>query len=807
VRILRVPALVAGVACLTAAGTIAVLGARANQDAAGTVDSQVNYASREAETSLTQTFERIRTIALTMAREPAFASAATDPRPRAVTLAATAGPMVDVNNAFRYLDTLLPGQLDSANFADVRGNELTRWEGDRIALPGWLGNVRDQLYFEPAITLGTGKVFRSAPYISDQSGAWVVSDSTVVLAGATPVGVMSFSVTLDSLRTSMLSAARDGQTLRVVDPGTGLVVMDSRVVEDALMKGGVTHPVMADDTDFLTRQSMFASRSGTAQIGNVHLSFATLSTDLESGIDPWVVVASSVAAAGGVSVWVWLLGALGLALLAAGVVLTVRVAHQRRRAALAALRDRDRMAERLAEMSGALSKVAAGDLGVRLPVEGFDDEVLSTMVTSFDETLTKLRVLVGQAQESGDSVARSAAELRVLAGQQASSAGEQSAAVTETTVTIQQLAATASQIAESASAVASVAGEMLALTEAGRTAVNDSVGAMGRIADRVGSITSSTTSLGEKVSEIGGILALLDDLSDQTNLLALNAAIEAARAGEHGRGFAVVAGEVRKLAERARQSTGRIQSLVTDIQHVMGATLSASEEGAREVEVGSGLAADAVGVLEQIAGRVEEAATAVKEISVATQQQRSASDQVVVVMTRLSEVSNEYAAGSRQAAASADELAALAVTLSSSIDTFTVTENDDRPLVHASAPVAPVHDTRDHWDEAVEHRLDVTLGDAADDGWDGGVLAMPREFAALSADDDEPEAGFGSGGHRPAEHDPGVGDDDQQGPWPDAAGPVHAGPNGAEPVEAEMVGAEPVDGAETVPADEAARRS
>ena len=190
-----------------------------------------------------------------------------------------------------------------------------------------------------------------------------------------------------------------------------------------------------------------------------------------------------------------------------------------------------------------------------------------------------------------------------------------------------------------------VAGEMLALTEAGRTAVNDSVGAMDRIADRVGSISSSTTSLGDKVMEIGGILALLDDLSDQTNLLALNAAIEAARAGEHGRGFAVVAGEVRKLAERARESTGRIQSLVAEIQHLMTATLSASEQGALEVELGSGLASDAVGVLEQIASRVEEAATAVKEISVATQQQRSASDQVVVVMTRLSEVSSEYAAG------------------------------------------------------------------------------------------------------------------------------------------------------------------
>ena len=712
------PALVAGVACLTAATAIGLLGARADSAAADSVDQQVNYASRVAENSMTQTFERIRTIGLILARDPSFAESITDPRTTAAKLADKTSSLSEVNEELRYLPTLLPGQIDSANFADIKGNELTRFAGGRVSLPGWLTNVRDQLYFGPALTLGEGKVFRSAPYISDQSGAWVVSDSTAVFSGGKAVGVISFSLTMDSLRSAIIGSSVAGLTVRVVDPGSGLVVMDSRVAQDALMKGGVTHPVMADDNDFFGRQDMFSSNTGTGQIGSAHLSFATLSTDLESGIDPWVVVASAPVVANGVSIWVWVLLGVGLILLAVGVWLTVRGVRERRRAAAEAVADRDRLAERLSEMSAALAKVAAGDLGAKLPVEGFDDETLSAMVGSFDLTLSKLRVLVGQAQESGESVSRSAAELRVLAGQQADSAGEQSAAVTETTVTIQQLAATASQIAESAGAVAMVAGEMLALTEAGRTAVNDSVGAMDRIADRVGSITSSTTSLGEKVMEIGGILALLDDLSDQTNLLALNAAIEAARAGEHGRGFAVVAGEVRKLAERARESTKRIQSLVADIQHVMAATLAASEQGVAEVEVGSGLAADAVGVLEQIAGRVEEAATAVKEISVATQQQRSASDQVVVVMTRLSEVSNEYAAGSRQAAASADELAALADTLSSSIDTFTVVEEDVDDAAAAEphgSPAGAVHG----WDERWER------------DWDDSVLGVAQGFAAL----------------------------------------------------------------------------
>lgn len=72
--------------------------------------------------------------------------------------------------------------------------------------------------------------------------------------------------------------------------------------------------------------------------------------------------------------------------------------------------------------------------------------------------------------------------------------------------------------------------------------------------------------LNDQNRQIGEIVQTIHGISAQTNLLALNAAIEAARAGEHGKGFAVVSGEVRKLAEGARQSTEQITAILESIR-------------------------------------------------------------------------------------------------------------------------------------------------------------------------------------------------------------------------------------------------
>ena len=201
-----------------------------------------------------------------------------------------------------------------------------------------------------------------------------------------------------------------------------------------------------------------------------------------------------------------------------------------------------------------LARTAKGDF-TELADTTADDEIAQELQQSVNETVLSLRTLVEQIRESGGQLTGAAASMVSVAQQQAAGAAQQSGTVTETTATIEELAATAAQIAETAGSVARVAAETLSLTDEGRGAVAESVQAMDQIREVVGQIGVSSAGLGDKIAQVGQILSLIDELSEQTNLLALNAAIEAARAGEHGRGFAVVAAEVRKLAERAQEST------------------------------------------------------------------------------------------------------------------------------------------------------------------------------------------------------------------------------------------------------------
>ena len=96
----------------------------------------------------------------------------------------------------------------------------------------------------------------------------------------------------------------------------------------------------------------------------------------------------------------------------------------------------------------------------------------------------------------------------------------------------------------------------------------------------------SINDLEQGINEISGFAAEISGITGQTNLLALNASIEAARAGENGRGFSVVAEEVRVLAERSKQLSDSITSVVSKTLGMLGDVKKSNEHNLTSVNSG-----------------------------------------------------------------------------------------------------------------------------------------------------------------------------------------------------------------------------
>ncbi|MDI6900104.1 MAG: HAMP domain-containing methyl-accepting chemotaxis protein [Anaerosomatales bacterium] len=312
----------------------------------------------------------------------------------------------------------------------------------------------------------------------------------------------------------------------------------------------------------------------------------------------------------------------------------------------------------LGQVVGSVKAACEGEIGHKVDVKSPDE--FGVLARSYNQMLDLIVYLITQTQESSQRLDRASVEITSATEQQASGAAEQAASISETTATMEELAATYRQIADNADHVVRLAEGSLGSAESGQQAVMNTLGAMEEIKSRSQASANKILQLGERSQQIGQVLAIINSIADQTKILALNAAIEAARAGEAGKGFSVVATEIRKLAESVVDSTGEIESIMTEIQSAANDLVLSTEQELKQVSSGVELAHVTGDSLEQILDTIEQTTLAAKEISAATQQQRSATEQVVKAMREVAAVAQQTAAGSKQVASAAEQLAAIA---------------------------------------------------------------------------------------------------------------------------------------------------
>ena len=300
----------------------------------------------------------------------------------------------------------------------------------------------------------------------------------------------------------------------------------------------------------------------------------------------------------------------------------------------------------VAEISGTLAEIAAGDLSK--PADRITDfrgdfasikESLVMILKSFNESLTMIAQSAHEVDIGSDEIAKSASDLAVGTSEQAS-------AVEELTATITTVAAAAEDSAKQ--------------TLEAHDMVIRSVHEAEEDREQVRLLQQEMQKIKDISEEVQTIIGTIEDIASQTSLLSLNASIEAARAGEAGRGFAVVADQIGKLAADSAQAAVSTRNLI--------------EATVREVDSGNEITQTTVAAFEKIISDLNGFAEVTEVVRAGSIGAAEAMKEVEHGIDQISVVTQQNAAASEESSAVAEELAAKAEELAAQVRKFTLFE-------------------------------------------------------------------------------------------------------------------------------------
>jgi len=328
------------------------------------------------------------------------------------------------------------------------------------------------------------------------------------------------------------------------------------------------------------------------------------------------------------------------------------------------------VAEPIAIAMDHLNDVVDGDFSRCVDIDGRDE--VGKMLCSVQSTKVLMGSVVDQIRATSVSINQHAENLASAVEKASSASHSQSEASHNMASSIEEISVSIDHVADNASQVSLVTTESSAIAAKGANTVNDLVADMSVIGHEVKQASHSIKLLGERSSQINGVVSVIREIADKTNLLALNAAIEAARAGDHGRGFAVVADEVRSLAEQTKKSTTAIAEVISGISQGMGEASKAMDVLVEKVRHGEEQASAAGSAIADIEVGATKVRSGVSDISSAIHEQSVATREISGGVERIAQMAEENAVSIHQVDESARTLECLAGNLREMTDIFRV---------------------------------------------------------------------------------------------------------------------------------------
>ncbi len=318
------------------------------------------------------------------------------------------------------------------------------------------------------------------------------------------------------------------------------------------------------------------------------------------------------------------------------------------------------------EIEELVKRVANGDLTLQVSETGKETGIYAATILM----INNLKSIIRNINEATDQLKASSDKVTIAAEKTNNSSETQSIQLENTSTAMNEMTMTVEEVARNASQASTAAKEANEYSEQGINVVKEMNDNISTLLSGLEKVMVVTTKLEKETQGIGSILEVIDAISEQTNLLALNAAIEAARAGEHGRGFAVVADEVRSLANRTKESTNEIQSLISSLQNEAQRSVDLMHSNIEDARTTAGKSDAADKALQSIIESVSVIENMNAQIATAAEEQTHVASEINVNIVEINDLAKMTYESSNSNKDMASDLQNLALTLDKSVDVF-----------------------------------------------------------------------------------------------------------------------------------------